>query len=67
MNRKQHYGIVTVLDSSGKICGMNSIARGGFLEIRKCFVGGSANGVESGEFHRSQTRILNYRIEYTNA
>jgi hypothetical protein len=57
------YGIVTVVDAAGRCCGPNSIARGGMLEIKKCYVGGTANGVESGEVHRSIGRILNYRIE----
>ena len=57
------YGIVTVTDASGNSCGTNAIARGGILAIRKCYVGGTSNGVESGEVHRSIRRILNYRID----
>jgi len=58
------YGIVTVLDpAQNRPCGINAIARGGILEVRKCFVGGTSNGVESGEIHRSIGPILNYRIE----
>jgi hypothetical protein len=57
------YGIVTVFDDHGRCCGPNAIARGGTLEIKKCYVGGTSNGVESGEIHRSIGRILNYRIE----
>jgi hypothetical protein len=57
------YGIVTVVDENGRCCGPNAIARGGILEIKKCYVGGTSNGVESGEVHRSIGRILNYRIE----
>jgi hypothetical protein len=58
------YGIVTVVDAAGRSCGTNAIARGGILEIRKCYVGGTSNGVDSGEVHRSIGRILNYRIEF---
>ncbi len=58
------YGVVTVVDSSGKSCGNNCIARRGILEIKRCYVGGSSNGVESGEVHRSLAPILNYRIDY---
>ncbi len=59
------YGVVTAVDDTGRCCGPNSIARGGTLEIKKCYVGGTSNGVESGEVHRSIGRILNYRIEIT--
>jgi len=61
---ERFYGMVTVADDAGRTCGSNAIARGGFLEIRKCYVGGSSNGVESGEVHHSRGRILNYRIEF---
>jgi hypothetical protein len=61
--QERFYGVVSVLDSSGRICAGSAIARGGFLEIKKCYVGGSSNGVESGEIHRSAAPILNYRIE----
>lgn len=57
------YGIVTVVDAAGRCCGANAIARGGILEIRKCYVGGTSNGIESGEVHQSIGRILNYRFE----
>jgi len=60
---ERFYGIVTVADDAGRTCGSGAIARGGFLEIRKCYVGGASNGVESGEVHRSLGRLLNYRIE----
>jgi len=59
---ERFYGVVTAVDLSGSSCGNNTISRGGMLEIRKCLVGGAANGVESGEIHRSAARILNYRI-----
>jgi hypothetical protein len=59
------YGVVTVVEPANRRsgCGVNSIARGGVLEVRKCYVGGTSNGVESGEIHRSSGRVLNYRIE----
>jgi hypothetical protein len=42
----------------------NLIARGWILHINKCYVGGAANGVETGDQHRSAAPILNYRFEY---
>jgi hypothetical protein len=59
------YGVVTVLDEAGRSCGSNVISRGCILEIKECYVGGSSNGVESGEVHRSAAPLLNYRIEYS--
>ncbi len=61
------YGVVSGVDATGKSCGSNCIARGAILVIKRCFVGGSTNGVESGEMHRSQAPILNYRIDYAAA
>ena len=61
---ERFYGIVTVADDKKHAYKPNAIARGRFLEIRKCYVGGASNGVESGEVHRSLGRILNYRIEF---
>jgi hypothetical protein len=58
------YATVRVFDESGSFT-KNSIARGRFLEFRKCNVGGAVNGVETGEVHRSSSRILNYRFEFT--
>lgn len=65
--KERFYGVVTIVDAAGKSCPSNSLARGGTLEIKKCYVGGSTNGVESGEVHRSLGRVLNYRIEYAMA
>jgi hypothetical protein len=48
----------------GKSRRANSLARGGILEIDKCYVGGSSNGVLSGETHRSPGPILNYQFCY---
>lgn len=59
------YGVISATDASGHSCGNNCIARGGLLVIKKCFVGGSINGVESGEVHRPRAPILNYRIDYS--
>lgn len=71
-NEEEHiqdrfYGVVSVLDAAGRSCGTNCIARGGILEIKKCLVGGSSNGIESGEVHRSRSLILNYRIDYASS
>jgi hypothetical protein len=62
---QKFYGTIAVINSSGKSPGPNYLARGGILEIRKCSVGGATNGVETGETHRSEGRVLNYRLEYT--
>ena len=62
--RSRYYGTVSVLARGGKSCSKNSLARGAILEIRKCYVGGASNGVETGEIHRSSAPILNYRFEY---
>jgi hypothetical protein len=42
----------------------NFIARGAVLQIHKCYVGGASNGVETGEIHKSDAPVLNYRLEY---
>lgn len=55
------YGTVTAIGNDGKPCGKNMIARGAILEVRKCLVGGASNGVETGDKHRSQGKILNFR------
>ncbi len=65
--QERFYGVVTVVDDAGRSCGNNTIARGGYLEIRKCYVGGASNGVESGETHRSKGRVLNYRLDFAPA
>lgn len=62
--KSRYYGTVTAGPIKGESCGRNSLARGAILEIRKCYVGGSSNGVETGEVHRSSAPILNYRFEY---
>jgi hypothetical protein len=59
------YGTIGTVGNDGKSCGRNMIARGGILEIRKCLVGGASNGVETGEKHRSEGKILNYRWDLT--
>lgn len=58
--KDKFYGIIV----SSRPAGEARIARGASLTISKCYVGGTANGVESGEVHRSSGRILNYRFEY---
>jgi len=62
--RSRYYGTVSVVPIDGKSCGKDSVARGAILEIRKCYVGGSSNGIETGEVHRSSAPILKYRFEY---
>jgi hypothetical protein len=56
------YGTVAVVDPRSGVSCPGGLARGGILEIRKCYVGGSSNGVESGDIHRSSAPILNFRI-----
>ena len=62
VSNDKFYGIIISSDPAG--VPPNGIARGASLTISKCYVGGTANGVESGEVHRSKGRILNYRFEY---
>jgi hypothetical protein len=57
----RYYGTIAAIGNDGKPCGRNMIARSGILEIRRCLVGGASNGVETGEKHRSEGKILNYR------
>jgi hypothetical protein len=61
------YGAVSTNDLEGKSRRANCLARGGILEIDKCYVGGSSNGVLSGETHRSPGPILNYQFYYPPA
>jgi len=58
------YGTLDVVGANGRACGANRIARGGTLEIKKCYVGGTSNGVETGEVHHSEGPILNYRFDH---
>jgi len=62
VSKDTFYGIIVSSGPSDEAT--NRIARGASLTISKCYVGGTANGVESGELHRSMGRILNYRFEY---
>lgn len=59
------YGTITAIGNDGKSCGRDIIARGGILEVRKCLVGGASNGVETGDKHRSEGKILNFRWNST--
>ncbi len=61
------YGVVVTRSPRGTSSPCNHIARGGILEIRKCLVGGTSHGVETGEVHRSIAPILNFRFEYVSA
>ena len=62
LKEEKFYGTVAVLDDSGRPFRSNHVARGGYLQIRKCLVGGAKNGVETGEIHVSSSPILNYRF-----
>ncbi len=57
------YGVVSIFSRDGRSCRRNAIARGGFLQFNRCYVGGASNGIESGEVHTSIAPVLNYRIE----
>ena len=57
------YGTVAIRDVEGNRHARNRVARGGILELAKCLVGGSVNGIETGESHRSAAPILNFRFE----
>lgn len=59
---ERFYGIVSTVGVEGTGRRTNCLARGGILEIDKCYVGGTSNGVLSGETHRSPGPILNYQI-----
>jgi hypothetical protein len=59
------YGTIALIDPDGEPCGRNRLARGGVLQVAECLVGGAANGVETGNAHRSAAPILNFRFEYT--
>jgi hypothetical protein len=61
----RYYGTVSAELPDGSHSADNCIARGGFLEIRKCLVGGSSAGVETGEVHKSCAPVMNYRFEYS--
>jgi hypothetical protein len=64
LTEQMFYGTIRTIDSRSKGCRRNYIARGGILEMHKCYVGGASNGVETGEVHRSNAPLLNYRFEY---
>ncbi len=59
---ERFYGTVSTAGTEGTGRHVNCLARGGVLEIDKCYVGGTSNGVLSGETHRSPSPILNYQI-----
>lgn len=59
------YGTISLVDPNRESCGRNRLARGGVLQVAECLVGGSANGVETGNVRRSAAPILNFRFEYT--
>jgi hypothetical protein len=61
----RYYGTISLIDPNGESCGRNRLARGGVLQVAECLVGGSANGIETGNVRQSAAPILNYRFEYT--
>ncbi len=63
----RYYGTIALIDPNGEPCGRNCLARGGVLQVAECLVGGSANGVETGNVRRSAAPILNFRFEYAPA
>jgi hypothetical protein len=58
------YGTIAATVPAEMVPRKNFIARGTVLQIRKCYVGGASNGVETGEIHKSAAPVLNYRFEY---
>lgn len=62
--QERFYGTVRAVNPVSGSCANNHLARGGLLEIDKCYVGGASNGIETGEVHRSAAPILNFRFEY---
>jgi hypothetical protein len=61
---ERYYGTLGALLPGEKAAAKNALSRGAVLEIRKCYVGGSSNGVETGEVCQSPAPVLNYRFEY---
>lgn len=57
------YATIGVTDRA-RIFRREELARGGFLRLNMCRVGGAAHGVETGETHFSRAPVLNYRFEY---
>jgi hypothetical protein len=41
----------------------NQLARSTVLELPRCYVGGTSNGIESGEVHRAGAPVLDYHLE----
>ncbi len=62
---ERYYGTISLVGPSGESCGRNRLARGGVLQVAECLVGGSANGIETGNVQRSAAPILNFRFEYS--
>ncbi len=62
---ERYYGTISLVDPSGGSCGPNRLARGGVLQVAECLVGGSANGIETGDVRTSAAPILNFRFEYS--
>jgi hypothetical protein len=62
---ERFYATVAVKDAEGQGCAPNCLARGGILEFGKCYVGGTSNGVLSGETHTAPGPVLNYQLDYS--
>ncbi len=64
---ERYYGTISLIDRNGESCGRNRLARGGVLQVSECLVGGTANGIDTGNVKSSAAPILNFRFEYTPA
>jgi hypothetical protein len=62
---ERFYATAATSTQDGQLLGKSVLARGGTLEFVLCNVGGSSNGVETDQVHRSLSPILNFRFEYT--
>ncbi len=60
---ERFYGTIRSVEPGGAEPRRDCIAGGAFLEIPRCYVGGAANGIESGEVHRSRAPILDFTLE----
>jgi hypothetical protein len=59
---ERFYATVRSVDSRGR-AHKNRVAPGTMLELPRCYVGGTSNGIESGEVHRSGAPTLDYDIQ----
>lgn len=61
----RYYGTISVRSETDRMCLKNRISRGVVLAINKCYVGGTHNGVETGEVHLSSSPVSHFRYDYT--